>query len=113
MALIEEDGKPKLLWEYVTGNRAPGPVVVGPQDTLRLHCCDGYLHCLDAATGKQIWSPAQVGEPLGYAVPGRRPGGQHLDQFRRRRPGARRSHGPHPEVRPLLPLAAEVRRARA
>ena len=69
VALVEEDKKPKLLWEYVIGSRAPGPVVLGPQDTLRLHCCDGYLHCLDAATGKQVWSPAAVGEPLGYAVP--------------------------------------------
>jgi outer membrane protein assembly factor BamB len=68
-ALIEEDKKPKLLWEYVIGTRAPGPVVLGPQDTLRLHCCDGFLHCLDALTGKQVWSPAAVGEPLGYAVP--------------------------------------------
>ena len=69
VALVEEDKQPKLLWEYVIGSRAPGPVVLGPQDTLRLHCCDGYLHCLDAATGKQDWSPAAVGEPLGYAVP--------------------------------------------
>jgi outer membrane protein assembly factor BamB len=69
VALVEEDKKPKLLWEYVIGSRAPGPVVLGPQDTLRLHCCDGYLHCLDAATGKQVWSPASVGDPLGYAVP--------------------------------------------
>ena len=66
---MEEDKKPKLLWEYVIGSRAPGPVVLGPQDTLRLHCCDGYLHCLEAATGKQVWPPANVGEPLGYAVP--------------------------------------------
>jgi outer membrane protein assembly factor BamB len=69
VALVEEDKKPKLLWEYVIGTRAPGPIVLGPQDTVRLHCCDGYLHCLDAATGKQVWSPACVGEPLGYAVP--------------------------------------------
>ena len=69
VALIEEDKKSKLLWEYVIGTRAPGPVVLGPQDTLRLHCCDGFLHCLDALTGKQVWSPAAVGEPLGYAVP--------------------------------------------
>ena len=69
VALVEEDKKPKLIWEYVIGSRAPGPVILGPQDTLRLHCCDGYLHCLDAATGKQVWSPANVGEPLGYAVP--------------------------------------------
>jgi outer membrane protein assembly factor BamB len=69
VALVEEGKKPKLLWEYVIGSRAPGPVVLSPQDTIRLHCCDGYLHCLDAATGKQAWSPAGVGEPLGYAVP--------------------------------------------
>ena len=69
VALTEADKKPKLLWEYVIGTRAPGPVVLGPQHTLRLHCCDGFLHCLDALTGKQIWSPAAVGEPLGYAVP--------------------------------------------
>jgi outer membrane protein assembly factor BamB len=43
--------------------------VLGPQDTVRLHCCDGYLHCLDTLTGKQVWSPAAVGDPLGYAVP--------------------------------------------
>ncbi|MGD0896983.1 MAG: PQQ-binding-like beta-propeller repeat protein [Thermoguttaceae bacterium] len=68
-ALVEEDGKPKVLWEYVTGHRAPGPVVVGPQDTLRLHCADGYLHAIEASTGKQPWPPALVGEPLGYAQP--------------------------------------------
>jgi outer membrane protein assembly factor BamB len=69
VALIEEEKRPKVLWEYTIGTRAPGPAVLGPQDTLLLHCCDGYLHCLDAATGKQVWSPAGVGEPLGYAVP--------------------------------------------
>ena len=53
----------------LSAHAPPGPVVLGPQDTLRLHCCDGYLHCLDALTGKQVWSPAAVGEPLGYAVP--------------------------------------------
>jgi outer membrane protein assembly factor BamB len=69
VALTEEDKKAKLLWEYVIGTRAPGPVILGPQDTVVLHCCDGYLHCLDALSGKQVWSPAAVGEPLGYAVP--------------------------------------------
>ncbi len=44
-------------------------MVLGPQDTLRLHSCDGLLHGLDAFTGKQVWPPAAVGEPLGYAVP--------------------------------------------
>jgi outer membrane protein assembly factor BamB len=69
VALTEEDKKPKVVWEYTIGSRAPGPIVLGPQDTLLLHCCDGYLHCLDAVSGKQIWAPAAVGEPLGYAVP--------------------------------------------
>ena len=69
VALVEEDKKPKAIWEYVIGSRRPGPVVLGPQDTIRLHCCDGFLHCLDAASGKQVWSPASVGEPLGYAMP--------------------------------------------
>jgi outer membrane protein assembly factor BamB len=69
VALHIEDKQPKVVWEYVTGCRAPGPVVLGPQNTVRLHCTDGYLHCLDAGSGKQVWSPAPVGEPLGYAAP--------------------------------------------
>lgn len=68
-ALAEVDGKVKMLWEYVTGSRAPGPVVVSPDDTVRLHCSDGYLHSIEASTGRQTWPPACVGEPLGYAMP--------------------------------------------
>ena len=34
-----------------------------------MHATDGYLHCIDAATGKQNWPPACVGDPLGYAAP--------------------------------------------
>ena len=68
-ALREEDGRAKVLWEYVTGSRAPGPVVVSPDDTVRLHCTDGYLHSIEASSGRQTWPPACVGEPLGYAVP--------------------------------------------
>ena len=67
--LTEEDGKVKMLWEYVTGSRAPGPVVVSPDDTVRLHCSDGYLHSIEAASGRQTWPPACVGDPLGYAIP--------------------------------------------
>jgi outer membrane protein assembly factor BamB len=67
--MVEDNGQPKILWEYVTGSRAPGNVVLGPDDTLRVHCCDGYLHCVATASGKQTWAPASVGEPLGYAVP--------------------------------------------
>jgi len=67
-ALEESDGEPKICWEYVTGSRAPGPVVVAPDGTLRLHCSDGSLHCL-TFEGKQVYMPASVGEPLGYAAP--------------------------------------------
>lgn len=67
-ALEEEEGQPKVCWEYVTGSHAPGPTVVAPDGTLRLHCSDGLLHCL-SFEGKQIFAPAGVGEPLGYAAP--------------------------------------------
>ena len=67
-ALEEEAGQPEVRWEYVTGSHVPGPVVVSPDGTLRLHCNDGTLHCL-SFEGKQIYAPANVGEPLGYAAP--------------------------------------------
>jgi outer membrane protein assembly factor BamB len=68
-ALEEVAEKPKVLWEYLTGKHAPGPVVIGPADTVYVHATDGYLHCVDAISGKQNWPPAYVGEPLGYAAP--------------------------------------------
>ena len=68
VALAEEEGKAKVVWEYVTGSHVPGRIVVGPDDTIRAHTSDGFLHCLTPA-GKQAWSPAQVGEPLGWAAP--------------------------------------------
>ncbi len=67
--LQESDERPKILWEYVTGKHVPGPVVVGPDDSVFIHATDGYLHCIDGATGKQNWPPACVGDPLGYAAP--------------------------------------------
>jgi outer membrane protein assembly factor BamB len=67
--LAVDDGKPKIVWEYVTGNRIPGPIVVGPDGSVRMHCGDSCLHCLEGATGKQLWVPACVGDPLGYAAP--------------------------------------------
>ena len=67
-AIEEEDGKPKICWEYVTSSHAPGPVVVAPDGTLRLHCSDGTLHCL-SFEGKQTYPPVNVGEPLGFAAP--------------------------------------------
>jgi outer membrane protein assembly factor BamB len=68
-AVQESEDKPKILWEYVTGKHVPGPVVLGPEQSVLIHATDGYLHCIDASTGKQNWPPACVGEPLGYAAP--------------------------------------------
>jgi len=68
VALEEKDGKPKIVWEYVIGSPVPGPTVLGSDGNVRVHCGDGFLHCV-TAVGKQAWAPAQVGEPLGYAAP--------------------------------------------
>jgi outer membrane protein assembly factor BamB len=68
VALQEEAGHPRVCWEYVTGSHAPGPVTVAPDGNVRLHCADGYLHCV-SAEGRQAWPPANVGQPLGYAAP--------------------------------------------
>lgn len=67
-ALIKEDGKAKVVWEYVIGTHVPGPVVVAQDGTLRVHAADGLLHCVNSS-GKQHWTPADVGEPLGWAAP--------------------------------------------
>jgi hypothetical protein len=64
----EGEGKPKILWEYVVGCHVPGPVVVAPDGSIRAHSSDGLLHCVSSA-GKQVWAPAHVGEPLGWATP--------------------------------------------
>jgi len=68
VCLEEKDGQPDVCWEYVTGCRVPGPVVVAPDGSLRFHAADGTLHGL-SPEGKQLWAPAVVGEPLGHAAP--------------------------------------------
>lgn len=68
VAIEEEAGRAKLCWEYVSGCRAPGPVVLAPDGTLRVHTADGLLHAMNAQ-GRQLWSPVSVGQPLGYAAP--------------------------------------------
>lgn len=68
LAIEERENRPQIVWEYSTGSRAPGPVVLAPDDSIRLHCSDGCLHGVSAA-GKQLWPPASVGQPLGYAAP--------------------------------------------
>jgi outer membrane protein assembly factor BamB len=62
------EGPPKVVWEYVVGSHVPGPVVVAPDGSIRAHSGDGFLHCVSSA-GKQVWAPAHVGEPLGWAAP--------------------------------------------
>lgn len=68
VALQEEDGRPKVLWEYPTSSYAPGPVVLAPDGSLRIHCSDGTFHSV-SSTGRQNHAPVDVGEPLGYAAP--------------------------------------------
>ncbi|MBN2477025.1 MAG: PQQ-like beta-propeller repeat protein [Pirellulales bacterium] len=68
LALEEEGGRAKVCWEYVTGSHAPGAIGAAPDGTIRVHCRDGLLHCV-SFEGKQVYMPADVGEPLGYAAP--------------------------------------------
>jgi outer membrane protein assembly factor BamB len=68
LALEQREDRPKVLWEYVIGSRAPGPVVLLPDDSIRLHCCDGCLHGI-SSSGAQQWPPAPVGQPMAYAAP--------------------------------------------
>ena len=68
VALQEEQGQARLVWEYVTGSHAPGAVALAPDGSLRVHTVDGFLHGL-LSSGKQAWAPALVGEPLGWAAP--------------------------------------------
>ncbi len=67
---VEDQGEPspRILWEYVIGSHVPGPVVVAPDGSIRAHSGDGFLHCV-SSVGKQVWAPAHVGEPLGWAAP--------------------------------------------
>lgn len=68
LGLTQVEGKPQVAWEYVTNSQVPGPVVLGADGNLRIHCGDGFLHCVSSG-GRQIWAPALVGEPLGWAAP--------------------------------------------
>lgn len=68
VALKEEQGEVKELWEYPLGGRAPGSPSLGGDGRLRVHTSDGKLHCV-SNTGEQVWAPVDVGEPLGWASP--------------------------------------------
>lgn len=68
-AIRQSDGKPVVDWEYVTGARVPGPIMIAADGSLRIHARDGYLHAIFPDDGRQLWPPVHVGEPLGYAAP--------------------------------------------
>lgn len=68
VAIVEEQEKAKVVWEYSVGSHVPGPVVLAPDGSLRLHSANGYLHAI-TPTGKQVFAPTRVGEPLGWAAP--------------------------------------------
>ncbi len=67
-ALVEDQGRAKAVWDYVVGSQVPGRIVIAPDGSLRAHSADGLLHAVNAQ-GKQVFPPAQVGEPLGWAAP--------------------------------------------
>lgn len=113
-AIDEKDGKAEVAWEYVTGSHVPGPVVIGPDGGLRLHCSDGYLHCV-SNDGKQVFSPVDVGQPLGYAAPIVDPQGNTYISFheggliRVDAEGKRLKSGPYFRTRQKLDAAAVIR----
>ena len=67
-ALVEEQGKPKVAWDYMLGSHVPGRIVVGSDGNVRAHAGDGLLHAV-TPEGKQAFPPVQVGEPLGWSAP--------------------------------------------
>jgi len=67
-ALVEEEGKAAVVWDYVIGCHVPGRITVAADGSIRAHSADGLLHCV-SAEGKQVFAPTQVGEPLGWAAP--------------------------------------------
>ena len=83
----------------------PGPVVLGADDSIRLHCRDGCLH--GVSSRRQAALAAGDGRPaVGLCRPGRRSRGQHLHQRIRRRTDPCRCRTAASNVGPLLPLCA-------
>jgi outer membrane protein assembly factor BamB len=67
-ALVEEEGKAKVIWDYMIGSHVPGRIVAASDGSVRAHAADGLLHAV-TPEGKQAFPPVQVGEPLGWAAP--------------------------------------------
>lgn len=68
VALHEEEGELRRLWEFSTGANIPGSPVLGGDGRIRVHSGDGLLHCL-SETGEPAWPSLKLGEPLGWAAP--------------------------------------------
>lgn len=68
VALVEEHGAAKVIWDYAIGCHVPGRITVADDGTIRAHAADGLLHCVDPH-GKPVFAPVQVGRPLGWAAP--------------------------------------------
>jgi len=68
VALVPERDQARVLWEYATGGTIPGSPAIGNDGNIRVHSRDGLLYCLTRA-GEPAWTPAEVGQPLGWASP--------------------------------------------
>ena len=58
----------QVLWEYKTGEPIPGSPAIGRDGKIHVHSSDGLLHCL-TDNGDPAWTPAEVGQPLGWSSP--------------------------------------------
>ena len=65
---VPDADEPREHWVYSIGAHAPGSPVLGGDGYLRIHSGDGALHCVDRS-GRQVWAPVLVGDPLGWASP--------------------------------------------
>ncbi len=68
VGIVEEEGEIRTLWEYEVQGQIPGSPVLGEDGNLRVHSGDGRLHCV-SRSGEEVFRPAKVGEPLGWASP--------------------------------------------
>ena len=63
-----DPGDSEPVWSYVTSGMILGSPVIGPDEVIRLHSSDGYLHLVDRL-GARRCPPLDLGEPLGSATP--------------------------------------------
>lgn len=68
VALTDQGGEVRKVWDYPMGGTIPGSPVIGRDGNLRVHSGDGLLHCI-SPNGEQVWAPVNVQEPLGWSSP--------------------------------------------